>query len=140
MTTPDRPPAVPAGAVFEPETALWELYEHDGTGARHGAFSTFRADGVLVTRGSYRAGKLDGKISRFTSGEPGAPTLRACCVPEAARELRTTYRTGRVLHEVFYDGGGRPLCEDGTPWPERPASIPEEAIFDDLSAHFVLRL
>jgi hypothetical protein len=139
MTQPERPPAVPAGAVFEPESAVWELYEHDETGARHGAFTTFRADGVLLTRGSYQSGQLDGAVSRFTTATPGAPTLRPCCVPSAARELRTTYRRGRVLHEVFYDEQGWPLCDDGTPWPARPEGLPSEAIYDDLSLHFVLR-
>src|SRR5688572_29441252 len=103
MAVPERPQSVPPSAVFDTESSLWELCDRNQEGARHGAFSTYRADGDLHTRGSYLDGKPDGTFSRFTSGRPGALPLRACCVPPGARELRSRYRAGRLLDETFYD-------------------------------------
>ncbi|HSU41313.1 MAG TPA: hypothetical protein VLJ38_17170, partial [Polyangiaceae bacterium] len=139
MNEPVRPASVPAGAVYNAESALWELAEHDAHGTRHGAFSAFRADGALVTRGAYRAGKRDGTFSTFSDEAPSARPLRACCVPPGARELRTRYCDGRVLDETFYDEHGRGLCDDGTPWPERDVTVPKSARFEPANGRFIDR-
>jgi hypothetical protein len=139
MPVPERPPSVPADAVFNGETSLWEAGSRNAEGAPDGVFSTFRADGELLTRGSYKGGKPDGTLSRFTNGASDALPLRACCVPPGARELRVRYRAGQFLDEHFYDERGRALSADGTPWPERPERVPEDASYDQGSSRFVVR-
>jgi hypothetical protein len=139
MPVPERPPSVPLDAVFNAEASLWEAGGRNAEGAPHGAFSTFRADGELLTRGSYVDGKPDGTLSRFTSGAPGSLPLRACCVPPGARELRARYQAGRFLDEHFCDERGRPLSLDGTPWPDRDERVPEDASYDPGSSRFVAR-
>jgi hypothetical protein len=140
MNEPVRPASVPADAVYDVASALWELAEHDEHGRRHGSFSAFAADGALVTRGSYREGRRDGTFSTFSGEGPAARPLRACCVPPGARELRTRFHAGRVLDETFYDDHGRGLCDDGTPWPERDARVPDSARFEPANGRFIDRL
>ena len=140
MNEPVRPASVPTGAVYNAESALWELAEHDEHGTRHGSFLAFRADGTLVTRGSYREGKRDGTFSTFTGEGAAARPLRACCVPAGARELRTRFCAGRVLDETFFDEHGRGLCDDGTPWPERDVKVPNSARFEPANGRYIDRL
>jgi hypothetical protein len=135
-----RPESVPVAAAYNDEASLWELADRDERGVLHGAFSTFHTNGVLFSRGSYREGKLDGTVSRFSDGTPGSRPLRACCVPPGARELRTRYREGVFVDETFFDEQGRPLTEDGTPWPERHANVPESARFEAASGRFLDRV
>lgn len=140
MTTPARPEQIPANATFNGEMGLWEVVEHDAAGRLHGAFTAFRDDGSVVARGSYAHGELDGVLSRYSDGEPGSVALRPCCVPPGAREIRARYRVGRMIEEIFYDADGRPLCEDGAPWPERRGDVPADARFDETNRRYVARL
>lgn len=140
MTTPARPESVPRQASFNTQLEVWELAERDDAGRLHGPFTSFRPDGVLVSRATYAHGELDGVVWRYSDGTPSGPALRACCVPPGARELRARYEVGRLVEEVFYDGEGRPLCEDGTPWPERRGDVPADARYDETALRFVARL
>lgn len=154
---------MPSDARWDPELPGWELSERDASGARHGErrqyrddgtlasierfasgkrageFSLFHRNGDVLSRGVYVDDRLEGTLFRFASSAPGGEPLRACCVPESAVELRAEYRRGRLLDEVYYDGHGRPLSHDGTPWPERPQGVPERAVFDGHSGRYVLR-
>jgi hypothetical protein len=140
MTEPARPPALPAAAAFDAESSHWQLAERNSAGALHGAFVTFRASGRPLLRGTYVEGKPEGIWSRFTDDAPDAEPLRRCCVPPGARELRSRFRAGVMLDETFYDARGKPLNEDGTPWPERPAGVPEDASYEQSSARFLDRI
>jgi hypothetical protein len=128
---------LPAGAVFDETGSRWEDCPRNERGEPHGTWASFSADGALRVRRSFRDGKLDGYVSHFTDGKPGTPPLRTCCVPPAARELRVRYREGRYVDEVFLDEHGAPLSDDGTPWPERPANLPEHAYWVKGSGTFV---
>jgi len=140
MSTPERPPSLPSGAVFDPARAVWELQERDEQGAAHGAITTYSVEGRLRMRGAYDHGRPVGSWSYFTDDAPGAPPLRACCVPQGARELRVRYRAGRLLDEIFYDESGRALCDDGTPWPDRAPGVPEHAAWMPNENAFVVRV
>ena len=140
MTEPVRPASVPADAVYNAESMLWELAERDHNGLLEGSFSTFHTNGALFMRGSHSLGKLDGTVSRFTDGVLGSRPLRACCVPPGARELRTRYRAGAFLDETFFDEHGRPLTDDGTPWPERDPAVPASARFEPANGRFLDRI
>jgi hypothetical protein len=160
--SPERPASVPSEARYDPELPGWELvaygpsgerdgerrqYRDDGTlacidrfeaGRRVGELTLFHPNGELLGRGAYVDDRLEGTLFRFASDAPGGEPLRSCCVPSGAVELRAEYRHGRLLDEVYYDGEGRPLGRDGTPWPERPPFVPERAVFDEHSRRYVL--
>lgn len=108
-------------------------YEH---GALNGPFTAYHPDGTLARQGVYVAGKLDGIVTSFASTGPHAEPLRSCCVPPGATELRTTYDAGLRVRELFVDAEGRPLTSDGTPWPERPASVPADAELEEQSSRW----
>jgi tetratricopeptide (TPR) repeat protein len=102
----------------------------------HGPVSTFHPNGELASRGEYVEGKLEGLLVRFASSDGAGEPLRPCCVPPGASELRAEYKHGALLRETFFDAAGRPLCGDGTPWPARPAGIPEAASYDESSKRY----
>jgi len=153
----------PAGAVRNAELEAWEVSEHDAAGVRNGDATLYRDDGSVLLRCRYEAGKrsgpftsyhpngelesegryvdgaLDGTFRRFTSEKPGSAPLRSCCVPPGARELRTHYRRGAASGDAFFDGNGRALRSDGTLLPERPASLPEDATFEEGDERWVQR-
>lgn len=137
MISPERPPSLPDGAVFDAANARWELCPRNERGEPHGTWETFGPEGTLRIQRTFRDGKLDGYLSHFTDGQPGSPPLRACCVPPGARQLRVRYREGRYVDEMFLDERGEPLSDDGTPWPERPAGLPEHARWIKGSGTFV---
>ncbi len=149
-----EPAALPPDAAFNSEFDAWEQSEKDAAGARHGGCRLYRSDGSLklecqftsgvlsgpfsayhpkgglARRGSYLDGKLHGTVASFASDEAGAEPLRTCCVPPGARELRAVYSAGVIERETYFDGAGRPLCSDGTPWPERAPALPEDVEYD----------
>ena len=153
----------PAGAVRNAELEAWEVSEHDAAGLRDGDATLFRDDGSVLLRCRYEAGKrsgpftsyhpngelesegryvdgvLDGTFRRFTSDKPGSAPLRSCCVPPGARELRVHYQGGMAFGDAFFDDQGRALRSDGTPLPERPASLPEDATFEEADERWVQR-
>jgi antitoxin component YwqK of YwqJK toxin-antitoxin module len=151
---PAEPAALPADAAFNSEFDAWEQSEKDAAGVRHGSCRLYRSDGSLklecrfsagvlsgpftayhpkgelARRGSYLDGKFDGTVASFASDDANAEPLRTCCVPPGARELRAVYSAGVMERETFFDAEGRALCSDGTPWPERAASVPEDVEYD----------
>jgi hypothetical protein len=102
----------------------------------NGPVSTFHPNGELASRAEYIDGMLEGRLVRFASSDGGGEPLRPCCVPPGASELRAEYKQGALLNETFFDPQGRPLCGDGTPWPERPAGVPEIARYDESSKRY----
>jgi hypothetical protein len=153
----------PAGAVRNAELDAWEVSEHDAAGVRNGDATLYRDDGSVLLRCRYESGKrsgpftsyhpngelesegryvdgaLDGTFRRFKSDNPGSTPLRNCCVPPGARELRVHYRRGTAFGDAFFDGQGRALRSDGTLLPERPASVPEDATFEEGDERWVQR-
>jgi antitoxin component YwqK of YwqJK toxin-antitoxin module len=159
----DRPAAVPENATYDAELEGWAVVQKDGHGRRAGEALTYREDGSLQARsyyregvldgpfaafhpngqlareGRYSLGKLDGEVVAYRSDAPTPLSLRGCCVPAEAWQLRSLYRDGRLTRQVFYDRDGRPMTSEGALWPERPAAVPEQADFDELSARWRLR-
>jgi antitoxin component YwqK of YwqJK toxin-antitoxin module len=152
---PERPAGVPAEARWLEDVGKWELCDADGEGRRRGPFSLWRPDGTLYMRGEYADGMLAGRFEllhpngqlaregRYVEGElDGAVTaygsdaatnesLRACCVPPGAWQMKARWERGRLMGETFFDRAGRQLLSDGSPRPERPASVPESAQFEE---------
>lgn len=102
----------------------------------NGPVSTYHPNGELASRGEYVDGKLEGVLFRFVTSDGSGEPLAPCCVPAGASELRATFKHGLLMHETYFNRAGRPLCGDGTPWPERPAATPETARYDESSARY----
>ncbi|XXX74384.1 hypothetical protein WMF30_42735 [Sorangium sp. So ce134] len=159
----ERPPSIPPSARYNPEQGTFELVETDADGRRSGECLVYRAsDGSLLSRcryadgvkdgpftvfhpngqpaqrGRYRGGQLDGEVVMVGSDAPTELKLRPCCVPPGAWELRTQYRQGSVLRQVFHDRSGHPISADGARWPDRPAGVAEEADYDQGSQHWIV--
>src|SRR5262245_35693988 len=152
-SVPSRPAGVPEGAVWVPDLDRWELatvgpggektgecrlWRADGTlyltgrylaGVAEGPFSISHPNGQVAREGRYLAGELDGTVTAYGSDAETPEVLRGCCVPAGAWQMKARYMGGRLLGETFHDREGRPLLSDGSPRPERPASVPEGAEF-----------
>lgn len=163
-STPQPPARVPPNARYDAALGGWEMVQTDAAGRRvgealvyredgsvrarfryrddvlDGPFALFHPNGQLAREGSYSLGKVHGEVVAYRSDAPTPLALRGCCVPAAAWPLRSSYRDGRLLREVFYDREGRPMTSDGTLWPERPASVAKEADFDEYSGRWKLRI
>ncbi|WP_437586336.1 toxin-antitoxin system YwqK family antitoxin [Sorangium sp. So ce1000] len=160
----ERPPSIPPSARYNPEHGTFELVETDADGRPSGECSVYRAsDGSLLSRcryaegvkdgpftvfhpngepaqrGLYRGGQLDGDVVAYGSDAPTELTLRPCCVPPGAWELRTQYRQGLIMRQVFLDRAGYPISADGSRWPDRPAGITGEADYDQGSQRWLVR-
>jgi hypothetical protein len=161
---PERPAGVPALGVWNPSVEKWEVVQHDAAGAREGECLRYRPDGTLFSRswfvagledgpfeifhrggavareGKFAAGRLDGLVRAYAPADPatGEP-LRLCCVPPKAARLDTRYRSGDFLIETFYDAEGRALLSDGRLCPQRPAGLPELAVFDEGREGWAMR-
>jgi hypothetical protein len=160
---PARPASVPAEAVWSEDVESWEIggrsadgrrrglctfYRPDGqlylrgefeAGVQHGPFSMFHPDGTVAREGTFTRGELDGDLVAHASENPTTVPLRGCCVPENARTLRAMYRQGQLVREAFYDAEDHELSPEGVRIPDRPASVPPEARFDDISWRWRIR-
>lgn len=156
MTQP-RPPGLPPEAVWLPDEELWRvatqdaqgrkqgearLFRSDGSlcrvqiyrdGTEDGAFSIFHPNGELARTGRFVAGAFDGEIRAFASTAETPETLRSCCVPPGAWEMRARWAKGELHGERFFDREGRPLLADGSLRPERPATAPTDADYDEFT-------
>ncbi|WP_437678223.1 toxin-antitoxin system YwqK family antitoxin [Sorangium sp. So ce131] len=160
----ERPPSVPPSARYNPEHGTFELVETDeggrpsgercvyrasdgsllsrcryADGVKDGPFTVFHPSGEPAQRGRYRGGQLDGEVVVYGSDAPTELKLRSCCVPPGAWELRTQYRQGRAVRQVFYDRAGHPISADGSRWPDRPAGVAGEADYEHGSQRWLVR-
>ncbi len=159
---PERHPQIPADAVWIEDADRWEVvarnaagvkdgeclvYRGDGTlamrslyveGVQEGPFTAYHPDGRVAREGRYQNGELVGTVvSHAPEGDSGEP-LRACCVPENARQMRTHYERGQMLFQRFFDDQGRALLSDGTLCPIPPAGLPERADYDEGDRRWVV--
>ncbi|WP_437275411.1 hypothetical protein WME90_29735 [Sorangium sp. So ce375] len=160
----ERPPSIPPSARYNPEQGTFELVETDADGrpsgechvyrgsdgsllsrccyaggVKDGPFTLFHPSGEPAQRGRYRGGQLDGEVVACGSDAPTELRLRSCCVPPGAWELRTQYRQGLIMRQVFHDRAGYPISADGSRWPDKPACIAEEADYDQGSQRWLVR-
>ncbi|MGH1345723.1 MAG: hypothetical protein ACRBN8_29430 [Nannocystales bacterium] len=153
--TPARPDSVPADAWWEPSDNEWVLGPKDDDGQLHGEVAYWRPDGTLCCRCNYEGGQAHGQSKRFhESGEvsqtcsfvrgtlhgrrtwfsiegPTTENTRPSGVPEHVMRSEMDYEMGDVTAVRHFDAAGRRLCADGTPFPDRPSSLPESAWWDE---------
>ncbi|WP_437733648.1 toxin-antitoxin system YwqK family antitoxin [Sorangium sp. So ce1335] len=152
----ERPASIPPSARYNPEHGTFELEEtgadgrpsgerlvyraSDGSllsrcsyadGVKDGPFTVFHPNGQPAQRGRYRGGQLDGEVVAYGSDAATELRLRPCCVPPGAWALRTRYRQGRIVGQVFHDRAGYPISADGSRWPDRPAGVAEGAEYEN---------
>src|SRR5262245_35007252 len=112
---PERPASVPDKAEWIADQGIWELAATALDGTKHGEARQWRGDGVLYMRahyaknvldgpfalfhpngeiareGNYVAGELDGLVTSFASDATTPETLRACCVPDGAWQMKANW-------------------------------------------------
>jgi hypothetical protein len=152
---PQRPAAVPEGAVWESDAGEWRLGAVDERGSKQGLHRSWRADGTLREEVTFVDGKGEGRYRRFhPNGELAcegefvgggmqgtlraygcdAPTpelLQPCCVPPNAWQLQTDYDRGEMMSRRWYDRQGTQILENGEPHPPWPTTVPARAHFDE---------
>ncbi|MGK4008314.1 hypothetical protein WMF31_37220 [Sorangium sp. So ce1036] len=158
-----RPPSIPPSARYDPEHGTYELVEADAegrpsgeclvyrasdgsllsrsryvSGVKDGPFTVYHPNGQPAQRGRYRGGQLDGDVVAYRSDAPTELRLQRCCVPPGAWELRTRYRHGCLVRQVFHDRAGHPISADGSRWPDRPAGVDEAAEYDQGSQRWLV--
>jgi antitoxin component YwqK of YwqJK toxin-antitoxin module len=157
-SAPARPQGVPPEAVWLPDRELWEQayqgpgagegtqWRSDGTlymrvryreGKLDGPFTIYHPNGQVAREGSYIEGEIDGPMVSYGSDAPTPESLRGCCVPENAWQMKSRFERGRLQGEVFYDRQGRQLLSDGTLRPERPEALPAAAEFDEYTRRWM---
>lgn len=159
----ERPPSIPPSARYNPEQGTFDLVETDADGrpsgecrvyrasdgsllsisryadgVQEGPFTVFHPNGQPARRGIYRGGQLDGEVVAYGSDAPTELRLQRCCVPPGAWELRTQYRQGYPVRQVFHDRAGYPISADGSRWPDRPAGVPAGADYDQGSQRWLV--
>jgi antitoxin component YwqK of YwqJK toxin-antitoxin module len=160
---PERHPQIPEGARWVADLDRWEVGPRNERGEREGEFALYRSDdgtlymrcryaadrpegpfeifhpdGALAREGLYVDGEIDGLVVAYASDGPSPERLRGCCVPAGSARMQARYERGQLLREIFLDREGRVLLSDGTPRPERPATLPPEAEYDEFSRRWVV--
>ena len=160
-----RPAGVPDAAEWNPRSFEWELVPRDAEGRPHGLVRAWRSDGLFVHEYEHRAGERHGAFRRFhpdgsiaregfyESGSqhgltiahdyegPGTThePLQQCCVPPGAWKLQHDFDHGRIEDVRWYDREGRHITAKGKLHPERPASVPRRAGFEEHTDTWVHR-
>lgn len=153
--TPQRPPFVPAAAVWSELEYEWRLNQTDDLGRLHGPFRSWRTDGSPREISAYQHGKQSGPAwkfhpdgslyslgcfaegaergvhRRYANDEPNGEPLQVCCVPRGAWQLRLSYVGSAGVDRGWFTRDGIRLLDSGEPYPERPAAVPAEAWFNE---------
>jgi hypothetical protein len=155
---PARPASVPEGATWFGDAGEWRDGAVDARGDKQGLHRSWRRDGTLreevafvdgkaegryrryhpsgavAREGSFQAGGLQGTLRTIACDDAGSEPLQPCCVPLNAWELHTDYDRGEAIARRWYDRHGTQILENGDPHPPRPASVPDDARFDESAA------
>ncbi|MCP3103218.1 thioredoxin domain-containing protein [Myxococcus sp. K15C18031901] len=160
------PPGVHPDAVWDDGDSEWVHGPKDSKGRNHGPYKYWRADGTLCNECIFVHGKPHGPFKRFhesgevsqdgefAEGELHGPRtwyatdtvtterMHENGVSEVVRKTTMLYEHGRVVSVRHFDAQGRRLLPStGELYPERPASLPEQAEFrEDLGQWSLVQL
>ena len=154
MQMPERPPGVPEAARWDKGDREWVLADTDAKGREHGLVTYWRPDGTLVNHCHYKHGTPHGLAVRYhESGEvsrrcvfvmgvitgtdacyrSAAPTTElafpADRMPDTVWRYEVEWVDGRVVTARFYDRMGKQVTETGEALPDRPDSVPADAVY-----------
>jgi antitoxin component YwqK of YwqJK toxin-antitoxin module len=152
-----RPPGIPALAAWNGDDGEWQQSQIDDAGFRHGPFRSWRPDGSLRTIAVHDHGKRVGTVwtfhpdgslfslerfvdgnprgvhRRYANANPQSERLQSCCVPPGAWQLRQRYAQTGSIDRGWFNRDGARLLETGELCPERPATVPPQAWFNEGS-------
>ena len=157
----EKPESVDENAWWSPSDNEWLLAAKDGEGALHGLVTYWRPDGSLVNHcdyvhgtphGSYKRYHQSGEISRqgtfvrgklqgtdvFIRTESKSTENFPSGLSEAVWRAEMDMVNGSMVAGRLYNKAGQQVGEDGEPCPERPQSVPEEAVYSSTSGRWVL--
>jgi antitoxin component YwqK of YwqJK toxin-antitoxin module len=155
----ERPPSLPAEAVWDEGDGEWVVAPFDADGKRHGLVTFWRPDGSLVNHCNFahgvphgwfkryhetgevsRAGEfVDGKIHGVdacyrASGPTTELAFPASRMPATVWRYEMDMVNGRMVSARWYDKDGQQVTETGEPYPARPAGVPSTAVYLSKSA------
>jgi hypothetical protein len=152
---------VPLSAEWSEADQEWVVGEHDASGELVGDVTYYRPDGSLVCICPHVAGKPHGQSRRFhESGEVSqvaqyvdgvlhgqrifyatdAPTteqMHTQGMSTAIVRAEFDYVNGNLRTARYIDRDGRRITRSGKPLPDRPAGVPDTALFNDTSRAWV---
>jgi antitoxin component YwqK of YwqJK toxin-antitoxin module len=158
---PERPASVPLSAEWSEPDQEWVVGERDAAGELVGDVTYYRPDGSMVCICSHAAGRPHGQSRRFhESGEvsqvaqyvdgvlhgtrilyatdgPTTEKMHAGGMSAAVAQAEFDYVNGNLRTARYIDRDGRRVTVSGQPLPDRPAGVPDTALFDDRSQKWV---
>jgi hypothetical protein len=147
VAEPQRPPKLPKNAVWLDDEREWELGGKSKSGKKHGTYKYFRPDGTLCNECQFSEGVPDGPFKRFhENGEVSQEGIYLKGklhgtrvwfatdsqtsermhegISETIRKSEMDYDMDRVIAVRHFDAEGNRVLPDGTPYPDRPQSVP----------------
>ena len=158
--TPERPEGVPAEATWSPNDNEWIVAPRDDEQREHGLVRYFRPDGTLccetehvhgTPHGMFKRFHETGDVSRegrFVEGTLEGTNVFLRCEGETSESFprglgpdvwraEMDFEGGQIVGGRLYNRDGARVLEDGSPYPERPAGVPEAAHYQARSERWV---
>ncbi|MBP9204813.1 MAG: HEAT repeat domain-containing protein [Kofleriaceae bacterium] len=160
--TPIRPHGLAAEATWDPGDKEWVVGDVDGAGHKVGTYRYYRADGTICCENQWVDGECTGPWKRFhedgtesgfgqlLGGQVHGTRVWLACngttsemmhiggVSLAVARSEMDYERGTVVAIRHYDATGQHVRPDGTPFPKRPAGIPERADYNPEHDRWVM--
>lgn len=152
---PIRPPQVPAEAWWDSDDwGEWVAADKDAQGRKQGLVRYWRADGTLCCEcehvddepnghskryhelggvsqeADYVEGKLHGTRIWYATDKTTTERMHVEGMSHDIRRSEMEYDQDRVTVIRHYLGDGRMCAADGTPYPDRPESVPDTAFYN----------
>ncbi len=156
----EKPESVDARAWWSASDDEWVWGEKDDDGRFHGRVTYWRPDGTVVNHchfvhgtphGAYARYHESGEVSRagtFVNGQlqgtdvftrSAAPTTEnfPAGLGEGVWRAEMDMVAGRMVGGRLFDRDGRQVGEDGTPCPDRPEGVPDDAVYSSTTGRWV---
>ncbi len=157
----EKPKSVDANAWWSSSDNEWVLGPKDDEGKFHGMVTYWRPDGSLVNHcdyvhgtphGTYKRYHQSGEISRqgsfvqgkiqgtdvFIRTETDTTENFPSGLSESVWRAEMDMVNGSMVAGRLYNQEGQQVGEDGEPCPDRPATVPEAAVYSSTSKRWVL--
>jgi hypothetical protein len=91
----------------------------------------FHPDGSMYRLGALIDGVPHGTHRAYRTDNPTPESLQPCCVPPGAWQLVQTFERGQGGETRWFNRSGIRILGSGETFPERPASVPGDARFNE---------
>lgn len=158
--SPTRPDSVDANAWWSPSDNEWIFGHKDDDDELHGTVTYWRPDGTLVNHCEFDHGYAHGAYVRYHPS--GEVSRKGTLVRGRIHGTDTFFRSESETTETFpaglhakvwraeldmvngsmvagrlFDKEGRSVGEDGEPHPERPESVPDDAVYSSQTGRWL---